>query len=119
MISWRSVVSFWVEVLGKVTEKEYRSSATRDSWRSNSRQQWTPSLSIFIGQSVSLYQIEHWDVPVGDYATAPNQPNESLYRSMTFKIKENDVLLKLSVQGAFGFVQLRRADEQWKVVAEY
>ncbi len=78
-----------------------------------------PIPSVFIGQFISLYQIEQLDVPVGDYATEPNQPDESLYRSMTFKIKENDILLRLSVQGAFGIVQLRKTDEQWKVIAEY
>lgn len=78
-----------------------------------------PIPSAFIGQFLSLYRIEQLDVPVGDYTTEPNQSDESLYRSMAFKIKENDVLLRVSVPSAFRFVQLRKTNDQWKVIAEY
>lgn len=78
-----------------------------------------PIPSVFIGQFIILYRIEQLDVAVGDYVTEPNQSSESLYRSLHFKIEENDVLVKLSVPSAFRFVQLRKMDEQWKVIAEY
>ncbi len=73
----------------------------------------------FIDQFIKLYRIEQLDVEVGEYAAEPNQPNETLYRSLRFKIEKDDVLLRLSVSSAFGFVQLRKTDEQWKVIAEY
>jgi len=78
-----------------------------------------PVPSVFVGQFINLYRIEQLDVAVGEYTTEPNQPSESLFQSMRFKIKVNDVLLKISVAGAFRFVQLRKMDEQWKVIAEY
>ena len=68
---------------------------------------------------VNLFKIEQMDVPVGEFSAEPNQPNESLYRRLCFRIEENDVLLKLSVPGAFRFVQLRKMDGQWMVIAEY
>jgi serine/threonine protein kinase len=78
-----------------------------------------PIPSAFIGQFIKLYRIEQLDVAVGDYSTEPNQPSESLYRSLRFKIQENDVLLKISVPGVFRYIQLRKAEEQWKVIGEY
>jgi hypothetical protein len=78
-----------------------------------------PLPSFIVDTMVQTFRIEQLDVPVGDYTTEPNQPSESLYRLLRFKIEENDVLLKLSVPGAFRFVQLRKLDEQWKVIAEY
>jgi serine/threonine protein kinase len=78
-----------------------------------------PLPSFVVGTMVNSFRIEQLDVAVGEYVTEPNQPNESLYRSLRFKIEENDVLLKLSVPGVFRFIQLRKSDEQWKVIAEY
>jgi hypothetical protein len=78
-----------------------------------------PITSEFVGQFIKLERIEQLDVAVGDYVTEPNQPSESLFQSIRFKIKENDVLLKISGAGVFRFVQLRKTDEQWKVIAEY
>jgi serine/threonine protein kinase len=78
-----------------------------------------PMPFFMVGTFVNAFKIEQLDVAVGDYATEPNQPSESLYQSLRFKIEENDVLLKISVPSAFRFVQLRKSDEQWKVIAEY
>jgi serine/threonine protein kinase len=110
---------FGLEVPGKTTEYGVPVKRAELLMAIKKQAAVDPIPSLFIGQFISLYRIEQLDVPVGDYATEPNQPNESLYRSMIFKIKENDVLLKLSVPGAFGFVQLRKLDDQWKVIAEY
>ncbi|WP_197168323.1 protein kinase domain-containing protein [Neorhodopirellula pilleata] len=110
---------FGLEVPGKMTE--YGVSIKRDEMLVALKKQAAvdPIPSVFIGQFMNLYRIEQLDVAVGDYATEPNQPSESLFQSMRFKIKENDVLLKISAGGACRFVQLRKADEQWKVIAEY
>lgn len=78
-----------------------------------------PFPSFIVGTIVNTFQIEQLDVGVGEFATEPNQPGEVYFRELHFKIEENDVLLKLSVPSAFRFVQLRKADEGWKVVAEY
>jgi hypothetical protein len=110
---------FGLEVPGKMTE--YGVPIKRDDMLAALKKQAAvdPINSVRIGQFVNLYRIEQLDVAVGDYTTEPNQPSESLFQSMRFNIKENDVLLKISVAGAFRFVQLRKADEQWKVIAEY
>ncbi len=110
---------YGLEVPGKMTE--YGVPIKRDEILNALKKQAAvdPISSVFIGQFMNLYRIEQLDVAVGDYTTEPNQPSESLFRSMRFKIRENDVLLKLSVPGAFRFVQLRKIDEQWKVIAEY
>jgi DKNYY family len=110
---------FGLEVPGKMTE--YGVAVKREEMLVALKKQAAvdPIPSVFIGQFIKLYRIEQLDVAVGDYVTEPNQPSESLYRSLRFKIEENDVLLKLSVPSAFRFVQLRKTDEQWKVIAEY
>jgi hypothetical protein len=110
---------FGIEVPGKLTEYGIPVKRAEMLMALKKQAAVDPIPSVFIGQFINLHQIEQLEVPVGDYATEPNQPNESLYRSMTFKIKENDVLLRVSVQNAFGFVQLRKTDDQWKVIAEY
>ncbi len=78
-----------------------------------------PMPIFIVGTIVNSFRVEQIDIPVGDYVTEPNQPGESLFRSLRFKINENDVLLKLSVPGAFRLIQLRKTDERWKVIAEY
>ena len=110
---------FGLEVPGKMTENGV--SVKRDEMLVALKKQAAkdPVPSFIVGTVVNSFRIEQLDVAVGDYATEPNQPSESLYRSLRFNINENDVLLKLSVPGAFRFVQLRKTDEQWKVIAEY
>ncbi len=110
---------FGLEVPGKITE--YGVPVKRDEMLvALKKQAARESMPSYIADTiVRAFLIEQLDVAVGDYETEPNQPGESLYRSMRFKIKENDVLLKLSVPNAFRFVQLRKTDEQWKVIAEY
>jgi serine/threonine protein kinase len=111
--------SFGLEVPGKMTE--YGVPVKRDDMLVALKKQAArvPLPSSVVGMMVSSFQIEQLDVAVGDYATEPNQPSESLFRALRFKIEENDVLLKVSVPGAFRFVQLRKKDEQWQVIAEY
>lgn len=111
--------SFGLEVPSKMTE--YGVMVKREEMLvALKKQAARDPLPLFIvGTFVSAYRIEQLDVAVGDYATEPNQYSESLYRELRFQIEENDVLLKISVPGAFRFVQLRRTDDQWKVIAEY
>jgi hypothetical protein len=66
-----------------------------------------------------MFRIEQLDVPAGEFATEPNQPGESVFDKLRFSIKENDVLLRVSVPNAFRYLQLRKSGEQWKVIAEY
>jgi len=110
---------FGLEVPGKMTE--YGVPIKRDDILLALEKQAAkdPFPPFVVGTVVNSFRIEQLDVGVGDYATEPNQPSETLYKSLRFKIKQNDVLLKLSVPGAFRFVQLRKTDEQWKVIAEY
>ena len=110
---------FGLEVPGKMTESGVP--VKRDEMLVALKKQAArdPMPAFVAGTIVNLFQIEQLDVAVGDYVTEPNKPSESLYGSLRFKIADNDVLLKLSVPGAFRFVQLRKTDEQWKVVAEY
>ena len=110
---------FGLEVPGKMTE--YGVPINRDDMLvSIKKQAERDSLPPFIvGTMINSFRIEQLDVAAGEYVTEPNQASESLYRSLRFQIKENDVLLKLSVPGAFRIVQLRKTDEQWKVIAEY
>lgn len=75
--------------------------------------------AFIVNTVINSFRIEQMDVSVGDYVTQPNSPGESLYRSLRFRIEQNDFLLRLSVPGAFRFVQLRKTDEQWSVIAEY
>ncbi|MDX1930041.1 MAG: protein kinase [Pirellulaceae bacterium] len=111
--------SFGLEVPGMMTE--YGVPVKRDEMLVALKKQAArdPLPSFVVGMMVSSFRIEQVDVAVGDYATVPNQPSESLFRSLRFKIEENDVLLKVSVPGAFRFVQLRKIKEQWQVIAEY
>lgn len=110
---------FGLEVPGKMTE--YGVSVKRDEMLVALKEKAAgdPLPSHIVGMMVSSFQIEQLDVAVGDYSTEPNQPGESLFRSLCFRIEENDVLLKISVPSAFRFVQLRKTNEQWKVIAEY
>ncbi len=110
---------FGLEVPGKMTE--YGVPVKRDEMLMAFKKQAArdPMPFFIVSTVVSSFLIEQLDVAVGDFVTAPNQQSESLFRSIRFKIEENDVLLRLSVPGAFRFVQLRKADDQWKVIAEY
>lgn len=110
---------FGLEVPGKMTESGVP--VKRDDMLVALKKQAErdPMPAFIAGTIVSSFRIEQLDVAVGDYVTEPNQPSESLYRSLRFKIADNDVLLKLFVPGAFRFVQLRKLDDQWKVIAEY
>jgi hypothetical protein len=110
---------FGLEVPGKMTE--YGVSVKRDEMLKALKKQAArdPMPAFIAGIVVNSFRIEQLDVGAGDYVTEPNQPSESLYKSMRFQIEKNDVLLRLSVPSAFRFVQLRKADEQWKVIAEY
>ena len=110
---------FGLEVPGKMTE--YGAAVKRDAMLVALKKQADrdPVPSFIVDTLVSSFKIEQLDVAVGNFTTEPNQADESLYRSLRFKVEENDVLLRLSVPGAFRFVQLRKTDEQWKVVAEY
>ena len=110
---------FGLEVPGKMTE--YGVPVKREDMLVALKKQAArdPMPFFMVGTFVNSFKIEQLDVAVGDYTTEPNQPSESLYRSLRFKIEENDVLLKISVPSVFRFVQLRKADEQWNVVAEY
>jgi serine/threonine protein kinase len=110
---------FGLEVPGKMTE--YGVPIKREDMLVALKKQAArdPMPSFMVSTFVNSYKIEQLDVAIGDYITEPNQPSESLYRSLRFKIEENDVLLRISVPGAFRFVQLRQLDEQWKVIAEY
>lgn len=110
---------FGLEVPGKMTESGV--AVKRDEMLVALKKQAArdPMPAFIAGTIVSSYRIEQLDVAVGDYVTEPNQQSESLYRSLRFKIVDNDILLKMSVPGAFRFVQLRKTDEQWKVIAEY
>lgn len=110
---------FGLEVPGKMTE--YGVPINRDDMlvaiRKQSERDSPPS--IIVGTMINAFRIEQLDVAAGEYVTEPNQATESLYRSLRFKIHNDDVLLKLSVPGAFRLVQLRKTDDQWKVIAEY
>ncbi len=110
---------FGLEVPSKMTE--YGVPVKRDDMLVALKKQAAqdPKPFFVVDMFVGLFVIEQLDVANGDYVTEPNQPSEALYRLLRFRIKENDVLLKLSVPGAFRFAQLRRVDEQWKVIAEY
>ncbi|XZE17576.1 protein kinase domain-containing protein [Pirellulaceae bacterium SH449] len=110
---------FGLEVPGKMTE--YGVPIKREDMLVALKKQAEkdPMPFFVVGTVVNSFRIEQLDVAVGDFATEPNQPSESLFQLMRFSIKENDVLLKLSVPGAFRYVQLRKADEQWKIIAEY
>ena len=110
---------FGLEVPGKMTE--YGVPVRRDEMLGALKKQSErdPMPAFIAGTIVNSYRIEQLDVAVGDYVTEPYQQSGSLYRFIRFKIEEGDVLLKVSVAGAFRFVQLRKTDEQWKVIAEY
>ena len=110
---------FGLEVAGKMTESGVP--VKRDEMLVALKKQAArdPLPSFIAGTVVNSFRIEQLDIAVGDYVTEPNQPSESLYRSLRFRIADNDVLLKLSVPGAFRFVQLRKLDNQWKVIAEF
>jgi serine/threonine protein kinase len=110
---------FGLEVPSKMTE--YGVSVKRDDMLvALKKQAERDPMPAFIAATViNSFRIEQLDVPVGEYVAEPNQPSQSLYRSLRFKVAAEDVLLKLSVPGAFRFVQLRKTDDQWKVIAEY
>jgi hypothetical protein len=72
-----------------------------------------------IGQVVDDFKIEQFEVAEGEFVTEPNRPSESLDGKLRFLIKKGDVLLRVSVPGVFRFVQMRKADGKWRVVAEY
>lgn len=110
---------FGLEVSGKMTE--FGVSVKRDEVLAALKKQADrDSIPAFIASTiVNSFRIDELDVVVGDFVTEPNQQSESLYRSLRFKIDEGDVLLKLSVSGTFRFVQLRKLDNQWKIIAEY
>jgi hypothetical protein len=72
-----------------------------------------------IGQVVDDFKIEQFEVAEGEFITEPNRPSESLDGKLRFLIKKGDVLLRVSVHGVFRFVQMRKADGKWRVVAEY
>jgi hypothetical protein len=73
----------------------------------------------FVEQFVNKFRIEQLEVAEGEFVTEPNQPSESHDGKLRFSIRKGDVLLKVSVPGAFRFVQLRKTDGKWEVVAEY
>jgi hypothetical protein len=110
---------FGLEVPGKMTE--FGVAVHRDEMLVALKQQADrdPMPFLVVGSVVNSFRIEQLDVPVGEYATEPNQPGESLFQKLHFKIEKNDVLLKLSLPGAFRFLQLRKTNEQWVVIAEY
>ncbi len=110
---------FGLEVPGKMTE--YGVPIERAEMLAAIKKQAgvDPIPRAFISEFLKLHQIQQIDVPVGDYSTEPNQSDGSLFRVIRFRIKQNDVLLKVSVPGAFRFLQLRQTDEQWRVIAEY
>jgi serine/threonine protein kinase len=110
---------FGLEVPGKMTE--YGVPIKREDMLVALKKQAArdPMPSFMVGTLLNSFKIEQLEVAVGDYTTEPNQPSESLYRSLRFKMEENDVLLKISVPSAFRFVLLRKSNEQWKVIAEY
>ncbi len=110
---------FGLEVPGKMTE--YGIPVKRDEMLlAFKKQAARDPLPPFVASTVvSSFRIEQLDVAVGEYSTEPNRSGEALFRSLRFKINENDILLKFSVPGAFRLVQLRRSDEQWQVIAEY
>jgi hypothetical protein len=110
---------FGLEVPGKMSE--YGVAVKREELLVALKKQADrdPIPSFVVGTMVNSFRIEQVDAAVGDYITEPNQPNESLYRSLHFKIEQDDVLLKFSVPGAFRYIQLRKTDQQWKVIAEY
>jgi hypothetical protein len=110
---------FGLEVPGKMTE--YGVPVKRDEMLVALKKQAArdPMPSFIVGTIVNSFRIEQLDVPVGDYATEPNQRKRIPVPIIAIQDHENDVLLKLSVPGAFRFVQLRKTDEQWKVIAEY
>ncbi len=78
-----------------------------------------PAPESIVALLVDEFRIEQLDVPAGEFVTEPNQPSDSLYGKLNFTIEENDALIKISVPDAFRYLQLRKVDEQWKVVAEY
>jgi hypothetical protein len=110
---------FDLEVPGKMTESGVL--VQRDEMLVALKKQAAvdPMPSFVVGSIVNSFRIEQIDAAVGDFVTEPNPSSESLFRSMRFKIKENDVLLKLSVPSAFRYVQLRKTDDNWQVIAEY
>jgi serine/threonine protein kinase len=110
---------FGLEYSGKMTE--YGVPVMRNEMLVALKKQTAkdPIPSLVVDSIVNSFRIEQLDIAAGNYATEPNQPGEALYRSLRFKINENDVLLRLSVPGVFRFVQLRKTDNQWKVIAEY
>ncbi len=99
-----------------VNSRARRGSLISHRWKGESRSSLAAKKRI---RKFGPLRIEQLDVAVGDYVTEPNQHSESLFRSIRFTIEQNDVLLRLSLPGAFRFIQLRRADDQWKVIAEY
>ncbi len=110
---------FGLEVPGKMTESGVL--VKRDEMLVALKKQAAvdPIPSFIVGAMVNSLRIEQVDIPAGDYVTETNPSSESLYRSIRFKIKVNDVLLKLSTPVAFRYVQLRKTDNEWQVVAEY
>ncbi|MCP4888227.1 MAG: hypothetical protein GY904_16640 [Planctomycetaceae bacterium] len=78
-----------------------------------------PIPSALVPGIVSLFRIDQLDAPAGEFVTEPNQPGESVFDKLRFSIQENDVLLKVSVPSAFRYLQIRKTDDEWKVVAEY
>ncbi len=110
---------FGLEVPGKMAESGVPVKRDKMLVALKKQAERDPMPAFIAGTVVNAFRIEQLDVAVGDYATEPNQHSESLFRFIRFKIEQNDVLLRLSVPGAFRFVQLRRADDQWKVIAEY
>jgi hypothetical protein len=78
-----------------------------------------PAPEQIVALLVDEFRIEQLDVKAGEFVTEPNHPSDSLVGKLQFTMEENDVLVKVSVPGAFRYLQLRKVDEQWKVVAEY
>lgn len=110
---------FGLEVPGKMSD--YGAAVKREEMLIALKKQADrdPIPSFLVATMVNSFRIEQVDAAVGEYITEPNRPDESLYRSLHFKIEQNDVLLKFSVPGVFRYIQLRKSDEKWMVIAEY
>jgi hypothetical protein len=78
-----------------------------------------PIPAPFVETIISSFRIEQLAVSAGEFAAELNQPNDSMFGELRFTIEENDVLVKISVPGAFRYLQLRKSNEAWTVVAEY
>lgn len=77
---------FGLEVPGKMTE--YGVPIKREDMLVALKKQAArdPMPFFMVGTFLNSFKIEQLDVAVGDYTTEPNQPSESLYRALRFKI---------------------------------